>query len=425
MATPSAVVGFNTTITVTMAGNETGKVIIEVNGYNYTAPINGNEAVLVIGLPVGKYNATVYYEGDANYNATVNRTAAEFEVTGKTAPEVNITVEDFTVEIDNNITFTVDTNSNGNLTVKVNGVEVFAGADGKYHYNAAVAGNYTITAEVEGNDYYAPASNASDVITVYKHASDITSIVSTPKVFEGKNTTITVTMTNVSSGKVMIEVGGHNYTVEIKDYKATLVVALPVGNYTAKAYFLGDDKYNATEFENATAFEVAAKQNATVEIVAGTVVEIENNLTFTVNNDTPVVVTVNGVEITPVNGVYTFEANAAGNYTIVARSNETDEYLAGLDISRFTVLKHNATVAINVNATYHVDEAFEIGITNDTAAVVTINGKNYTVGGGKVTVPADELPAGHYIVTATIYESDKYVGNATSKEFDIIKYARW
>ena len=52
-------------------------------------------------------------------------------------------------------------------------------------------------------------------------------------------------MANVNNGTLLIEVANHNYTVEIVNKVANLTVALPIGNYTAKAYFIEDDKYNA------------------------------------------------------------------------------------------------------------------------------------------------------------------------------------
>ena len=114
-------------------------------------------------------------------------------------------------------------------------------------------------------------------------------------------------MGNVTSGKVIIEVGGYNYTVDIgNDGKAVLNVALPVGNYTAHAYYLESDKYNAIDLGNETVFKVVAKQNATVIINAADVVEIDGKLVFSVTNSTPVVVTINGVVVPLVNGNYTF-----------------------------------------------------------------------------------------------------------------------
>ena len=419
-APESVVVGKNTTITVTMANNETGSVIIEVNGVNYTVAIKDHVAQLNVALPAGDYTAKAYYTGDDYYNAS-NNASNVFHVVDKTVAWVNITA-DASIEIDNNITFTVTTNSNATLVVKVNGVEITP-VDGVYSFNGTVAGNYTITAEVAENDYYTAASN-STAFTVYKHASEIESVVVTPvTAVDGHNTTITVTMANAETGSVLIEVNGLNYTVPIKDGVATLTVTLPVGDYTAKVYYPGDDKYNDTSAQS-DAFHVVNKTVATVIITADSIIEIDNNLTFTVttNSNATLVVKVNGVEITPVNGVYSFNGTVAGNYTITAEVAENDYYTAAANSTAFTVIKHNSTVAIDVGAVYEIESDFKITITNNTAAVVTINGKEYAVVDGMVNVNTAELPAGHYIVTATIAENDKYYANATTKEFDIIKH---
>ena len=275
-ATPEVVVGKNTTIIVTMTNVTSGKVIIEVNGYNYTVDINSSGvAKLVVALPVGEYTAHAYYLGDDQHEASDN-ISNRFTVLNKTAPVVTIDdVHD--IEIDTNLTFTVTTNSNATLVVKVNGVVVEVGADGKYHFNGTVAQLYNITASVAENDYYFAASNSTTFVA-YKHASEIASVVAAPEiVFVGKNTTITVTMANGETGKVIIEVNGHNYTVTINnEHKAVLTVALPVGNYTAHAYYLGDDKYNVTDKTSAE-FSVSDKRNATILINAAEIVEIENN----------------------------------------------------------------------------------------------------------------------------------------------------
>ena len=315
VANDTVMFGNETTIVVTMANVTDGTVIIEVNGVNYTVAIINKVATLSVALPVGKYNATAYFLGDYKYNK-VNKTSAEFEVVNQTVPSVVINAP-ATVEVENDLEFTVTYTGNATLVVKVNGKVITPTGD-KYVVRMNATGNYTITAEAEANNYYYAASDDA-VVSVYKHAAEIANVeVPSVDTLVGNDVTIKVTMGNVSSGKVLIEVAGHNYTVDINSNVAELTVALPVGNYTAKAYFLGDDKYNATELANATVFEVYGKQNATVEIIAGTVVEIENNFTFTVTNSTPVVVTVNGKVIPLKDGKYTFEATTAGEYEIIA-----------------------------------------------------------------------------------------------------------
>ena len=240
---------------------------------------------------------------------------------------------------------------------------------------------------------------------------------------DGHVAEITVTMGNVTTGSVIIEVGGYNYTVPISGNVAKLNVTLPVGDYTAKVYYMGDDKYNPV---NATsdAFHVVNKTKATVIITADSIVEIDNNLTFTVttNSNATLVVKVNGVEVVKgADGKYRFNGTVAGDYTITAEVAENDYYTEASNSTVFTVIKHNSTVSIDVGSVYEAGSEFDINITNNTVVVVTVNGKEYPVVDGKVVIDTEDLPAGHYIVTATINENDKYYSNATTKEFDIIK----
>ena len=354
------------------------------------------------------------------YNAIDLANATAFNVVVKQNATVIINAADV-VEVDGKLIFNV-TNSTP-IVVTINGVVYTPDANGNYTFDADVVGNYTIVARsVETDDYYAGFN--STVFEVVKHNAVIDSVV-VPVVNTtvGQNVTVTVTMGNVTSGKVIVEVGGHNYTVDIVDKVAKLVVGLPVGEYTAHAYYLGDDKYNATDLANATVFNVVAKQNATIIINAPEVVVVDGKLIFNVTNSTPVVVTINGVVYTPdANGNYTFDADVVGNYTIIARSAETDDYYAGFNSTVFEVIKHASSVNITVNDNYEIETDFTIGIENNTAVNVTINGVEYPVVDGKVVIDTTALAAGNYTVTATIYESDKYLGNSTSKTFTIFKH---
>ena len=425
-ATPEVVVGKNTTITVTMTNVTSGKVVIEVNGFNYTVDINSSGiATLVVGLPVGNYAAHAYYLGDAEHGPSDN-VSSVFKVINKTAPSVIISdVHD--IEIDSNLTFTVTTNSNATLVVKVNGVVVEVGADGKYHFNGTVAQLYNITASVAENDYYFEASNYT-TFNVYKHASEIISVVGTPEVvFVGYNTTITVTMANNETGKVLIEVNGYNYTVTINDeHKAVLTVALPAGNYTAHAYYLGDDKYNATD-KVSEGFNVTAKENATVIINAADVVVVDGKLVFNVTNSTPVVVTIDGVVYNATNGNYTFDATTVGEYEIIARTAETDGYYSGFDSKVFRVIKHESSLNVTAEAS---DVAHDVVINVTIPAnatgyvIVNVNGTNYTVNttGGNGVLVIKNPSAGDYWIHATYIGDDKYLASTNdTATFNVAK----
>ena len=89
----------------------------------------------------------------------------------------------------------------------------------------------------------------------------------------------------------------------------------------------------------------------------------------------------------------------------------------------FTVIKHNSTVKVDEVPGHYVGDDFEIILINNTAVVVTINGKEYAVEDGKVVIDTTKLPAGEYTVTATVYENDKYYGNSSTVSFNITKRA--
>jgi len=207
--------------------------------------------------------------------------------------------------------------------------------------------------------------------------------VPTANVTLGQDAIIVVTMGNVTSGNIVIEVAGHNYTVPIDGGVATLSVVLPKGTYNATAYYLGDDNYNAQKLANTTKFNVVDKLNASIIINAPEIIVIGNKLIFNVTNNTPVIVTIDGVVIPCVDGNYTVSGLSAGDYTIIARSVETDGVYAGFNSTTFKVVKHNATLEITgiTNTTYAIGSDFTITITTNSSNVinVTINGKSYTI----------------------------------------------
>ena len=406
-------------------------VIVTVNT-NTTAPLN----VTVNGKPVtvvgNKFTADTSVAG--TYTIVAKADESEFYSSGFNSTTFTVIKHNSTVDISVDPvhfvedTFTIIVSSNTTVNVTINGKTYAVGADGKVDIDttALPAGEYIVNAVVyENAKYYGNSTNAT--FTIVKHNAEIISVVAKPTIaVDGQNTTIAVTMGNVTSGTITIEVNGVNYTAPIVDSVATLNVTLPVGNdYTATAYFLGDDKHNATS-KTSEPFFVTDKNVTVIEIESISVVEVDDTLiiNFTTNTDAELEVTVNGEPVTLTNGQFTADTSVAGTYTVVVRSNETANYSIGYNSTVFKVIKHNSTVDIAVDPTHYVGDDFTIIVTNNTTVNVTINGKSYTVGAdGKVSIDTTALPAGEYIVTATVTESDKYYGNTTTKVFNIVKVA--
>ena len=154
-----------------------------------------------------------------------NRTIPTFE-TDIVIEDTSFDYVDITVDAVHyvNDTFTITVTSNTTVNVTINGKVYTVGADGKVAIDttALPAGEYIVNAVVyENAKYYGNSTNAT--FTIVKHNAEIISVVAKPTIaVDGQNTTITVTMANVTSGSIVIEVNGVNYTVPIANSIATL-----------------------------------------------------------------------------------------------------------------------------------------------------------------------------------------------------------
>jgi len=144
--TSSVIVGQNATITVSMAENETGDVIFEINNVNYTASIRNNAAVLNVSLPVGQYGVKIFYLGDKKYNP-YNTTADKFNVINKNQTNIFISISgDFNVGKEIIVSAVADNGEK--VTVTVNGETL--NDDGKYTIKSE--GSYTVKATTNETD---------------------------------------------------------------------------------------------------------------------------------------------------------------------------------------------------------------------------------------------------------------------------------
>jgi len=391
--------------------------------------------VEVNGVPV-ELNATGQFIADTsvsgNYTITATTDEVDYYYSGFNSTTFEVIKHNSTVSIDVGPThfvedvFTITITNNTAVNVTINGKPYTVKADGTVDIDTTKleAGEYIVTATItESGMYYGNTTTAT--FNVVKYNAVIESVESKPVVSVGQNNTIVVTMGNVTSGVVTIEVNGQNYTAPIVDGVAKLNVSLPVGkNYPVKAYFLGDYKHNATSMAGSV-FEVTDK-NVTqiiIDVESILVVDSEVYVTVTTNSSSPVVVEVNGKPVSVVDNRFKADTSEIGKYTIVARTTENEYYAAGYNSTVYTVIKHNSTVDIVVNPVNFVEDSFTITVNSNATPVVTINGKTYSVkADGTVDIDTTTLTAGEYIVTATVVENDKYYANSTTATFKVVKY---
>ena len=419
-------VGDKATIKVTVPEDATGNVTVTIDGKEYTAPIeNGTATFEIANLTAGAKTATVKYSGDGSY--AENYTTADFNVDKVTAQvKMDITVDGDSVTV--NVEAPED--ATGQVLVDVDGVGYYVNlTDGKGQLilpNMA-GGNHEVVATYPGDEKYdSSAANCSSV-----EISDIPSDVSVKadNITYGDKAVIEVTLPKDATGTVTVTVDGKDYTVNVTDGKATVIVPdLKAGNYTADAVYSGDDKYASSS--NSTAFEVAKatvepdeikvidQGNGTVVVVVpegatgNVTVKVDGNeytvpikdgtATVTLENLTP---GANEIEV-----IYSGDENHTGAATtadITAPKLETPISIDADDI----YVSDNATITVNVPdyATGNV--------------TLTIDGKDYTapIKSGKATFEIAGLGAGNKTVVAEYVGDDNYVANITTAAFEVSK----
>lgn len=110
-------VGDDETITVTLPDDATGNVTVEIDGVNYTEPVEDGKAVVPIhDLPAGDKTAKVYYSGDGNYNPS--EITVSFTVS-KVKPDVS--AQDVSSDGKGHIAVILPEDATGTVTVEIDG----------------------------------------------------------------------------------------------------------------------------------------------------------------------------------------------------------------------------------------------------------------------------------------------------------------
>ena len=74
------------------------------------------------------------------------------------------------------------------------------------------------------------------------------------------------------------------------------------------------------------------------------------------------------------------------------------------------------------NTTYFAGTSFGVTVTTNSSGIInlTVNGKSYIVANNTVK-DLGMLEAGHYIVTAIVYETDNHTSAVKTVEFTVVK----
>ena len=426
-------VGEDAVISVKLASDATGEVVITVNGEDYTAAIeNGVASVTVSDLKAGDYTVTVKYTGDNNYNEATG--SAEFSVL-KITPEMDVTVEDIVFGEDLIVNAVLPVDATGEVVITVNGVDYHVAIENgvaSVTVSGLEAGDYTVAVKYAGDDNY----NAAEVtkgVNVAKANPALNVIIDS--VDYGNVFTINAVLTGVNNApldtNIIVTVNGKNYIVAIVNGKGTFHAdKLAAGSYNFNARFAGSNNYN--EVSDSGKFNVYKVDSAIGITVKDINVGEDAVITVKLFSDATgeLTVTVNGKDYTAnvVNGRATVSVSdlKAGNYDVVAKYSGDNNYNAAVATSSFTVSKVDSTMDVTVNDIVFggdliVDAVLPVDATGE--VVITVNGVDYHVSieNGKATGTISGLAAGDYTVAIKYVGDDKYIGVEVAENVNVAK----
>ena len=426
-------VGEDAVISVKLASDATGEVVITVNGEDYTAAIeNGVASVTVSDLKAGDYTVTVKYTGDNNYNEATG--SAEFSVL-KITPEMDVTVEDIVFGEDLIVNAVLPVDATGEVVITVNGVDYHVAIENgvaSVTVSGLEAGDYTVEVKYAGDDNY----NAAEVtkgVNVAKANPALNVIIDS--VDYGNVFTINAVLTGVNNApldtNIIVTVNGKNYIVAIVNGKGTFHAdKLAAGSYNFNARFAGSNNYN--EVSDSGKFNVYKVDSAIGITVKDINVGEDAVITVKLFSDATgeLTVTVNGKDYTAnvVNGRATVSVSdlKAGNYDVVAKYSGDNNYNAAVATSSFTVSKVDSTMDVTINdivfgGDLTVDAVLPVDATGE--VIITVDGTSYTAGinDGKATQVVKDLTAGSHVVVVKYAGDDKYTAVEIAKGVNVAK----
>ena len=414
--------GEDAVISVKLADDATGEVVITVNGEDYTTAIeNGEATVTVSDLKADDYTVSVKYAGDNNYNGATG--SAEFSVL-KITPDMDVTVDGAVFGEDLTVVAVLPADATGEVVITVNGKDysaVIENGVASATVSGINAGYYTVSVKYAGDNNY----NAVDVtkgVNVAKADAALNVIIN--NVDYGNVFTVNAVLTGVNNApldtNIIVTVNGKNYIVAIVNGKGTFHAdKLAAGSYNFNARFAGSNNYN--EVSDSGKFNVY-KVDSAIDVAVSDINVGEDaviNVKLADDATGEVVITVNGEDYTAAinNGVASVTVSdlKAGDYTVAVKYSGDNNYNAVVATSSFTVSKVDSTMDVTVddivfgedltvNAVLPADATGEV--------IITVDGTPYTatIIDGKATGTIKDLTAGDYTVSVKYAGDDKYAG---------------
>ena len=325
-----------------------GNVIVTVAGKEYIVEVTDGKGIFTGDkLAAGTYGFAAAWAGNDNYNAVVEN--GDFKV-NKIDSTVAVNADDIKVGENVTVTVNVPTDATGDVIIIVDGVDyTVAIENGKAVKTIAdlKANDYTVTVKYSGDNNYNANQNTTE-FTVSK-ISDYNMNITVPEFKERVNSTINVVLPKDATGTVTVEIGGKNYTANVTDGIANVIIpGLGVGDYNITTTYSGDAKYDLmTKKGNITVIP-----NVDVNLDVDDVVMVYHDGTRLVAKLTdyqgkPIVNATIYFNINGVNYARTTDANGTASIALNLESGAYPVIVAYNGSASYSKISKNITVTIN------------------------------------------------------------------------------
>uniref|UniRef100_UPI0025F558E1 hypothetical protein n=1 Tax=uncultured Methanobrevibacter sp. TaxID=253161 RepID=UPI0025F558E1 len=256
-------VGENATVVVTgfpltSYGAPTGNVTVTVGDKIFSGTIEsdmpgGNIARIIVPGLNETTIAEVKYLGDDKYNPA--NTTVEIVVNSQGKKNLTISASAEPITVGENATVVVtgfvnDGFASGTVTVTV-GDKTFSGTIVPHMIGGAIAEivvpglTENVTAEVKylGDEFYNSASTTVNITVYPKEKENANMSLYAPEIGESENATIYVTLPEDATGTVTATDQGENFTADVVNGTAIIILPVSDTNRTVPVTYSGDDKY--------------------------------------------------------------------------------------------------------------------------------------------------------------------------------------
>ena len=419
----SIIYGEDAEIIVTVGEGQTGLVTINVDNKIFTAEIkNGGAKFMVPGLNVDKYNVTVVYAGDNNYESTTNNTTFIVKKADLTALVVaeNVTVNDNS----SFIIYDLPSDFKGMVNITVDGITYSGSPDAIIKMAKLTAGDKKANVVFYGDPNY----NDLEVnVTFTVSKTGVTAmIVEVNNVVYGNNATAIVTVSGMANGTVVITVNGKTYNaVNVVNGNAQIdlgVLSAGIKNVTAE--FTVTDSINNDAV--ATTKFVVDKAPSTVDITVD-----GENVKINVVGGTSGILTVyiNGIKYEKAftgEAVVISDVLITGDNSIVAIYGGNENYTGSNSAKNASISKKVAKVNVTAkDITYGSDAEIIVAVGEGQTGYVTIvvdhNPYTSIIKNGKALFEVPGLKVAKYDVDVTYLGNENYTSQVNSTSFNVNK----